>query len=230
MTKMKMKTALALVAVLAALPAFAGTVSGGATELTQLANHAELVASYGKQAESVAEQIQMYENMLTNTTQLPVQGWSSVSNNLTSLVNLISNVRGLVSVTGDTLAATQKLYGNGEALSDYQNRLKDWNTGLNNQIGTALQAIGQNANQFQTRAQALQQIENMSQSATGRMQALQAGNQIAGMMVNELQSLHSTMIAADQAQLNAIQVGQNEKYQDDQRLKNWLETEPQGGW
>ncbi|TIM59431.1 MAG: conjugal transfer protein TrbJ, partial [Mesorhizobium sp.] len=72
--------------------AHAGGVTGQATEWTQLANNAELVSLVGKSAEQVnnqikqitqlAEQIQnqlnIYNNLLQNTAQLPGHIWGQV--------------------------------------------------------------------------------------------------------------------------------------------------------
>jgi hypothetical protein len=116
----------------------------------------------------------------------------------------------------------QTTYGNGNLLSNQQQNLVNWNKGLNNQIGAALQQLGYNANNFSTTQSALQQIQLASQSAAGRLQAIQAGNQIAGMMVNETQALHGTIIAAEQARLNAIAKQENEKYQDEILYRNFF--------
>jgi P-type conjugative transfer protein TrbJ len=93
---------------------------------------------------------------------------------------------------------------------------------LNNQIGAALQQLGYNANNFSTTQSALQQIQLASQTSAGGLQAIQAGNQIAGMMVNETQGLHGTIIAADQARLNAVAKQENGKYQDEILYRNFF--------
>jgi P-type conjugative transfer protein TrbJ len=116
----------------------------------------------------------------------------------------------------------QTTYGNGNLLSNQQQNLMNWNKGLNNQIGAALQQLGFNANNFSTTQSALQQIQLASQSAAGRLQAIQAGNQIAGIMVNETQALHGTIIAAEQARLNAVAKQENEKYQDEILYRNFF--------
>lgn len=202
----------------------------GATEFTQIANNIELVSIYSAEIEQVARQLQMVQNMVQNTNQLPIQMWSSVESQLVSLVNAITSVNGVVNATEDALAMTEQQFGNGNLLNNYENRLRSWNQGVNNQIGTALRNMGLNANQFQTRQQALSQIQTASQSATGRMQVLQAGNQISGLMVNEMQSLHGTIISAEQARLNAIAVEANRKHQERQALDKFMRAPVRGGF
>lgn len=207
-----------------------GGMTGGATEITQILNNVELVSIYATEIEQVARQLQMVQNMVQNTNQLPIQMWSSVENQLASLVNAITSVNGVVNATENAMAMTEQQFGNGGLLDNYEHRLRGWNQGVNNQIGTALRNMGLNAGQFQTRQQALAQIQAASQSATGRMQVLQAGNQIAGLMVNEMQSLHGTMISAEQARLNAIAVESNRQNQERERYKQWLRTPRSTGW
>lgn len=202
----------------------------GATEFTQIANNIELVSIYSAEIEQVARQLQMVQNMVQNTNQLPIQMWSSVESQLVSLVNAITSVNGVVNATEDALAMTEQQFGNGNLLNNYENRLRSWNQGVNNQIGTALRNMGLNANQFQTRQQALSQIQAASQSANGRMQVLQAGNQISGLMVNEMQSLHGTIISAEQARLNAIAVEANRKHQERQALDKFMRAPVRGGF
>ena len=94
-----------------ALPASAsaGGVTGEATEWTQLANNTELISLVGKSAEQVnnqitqisqlAEQIQnqinIYNNMLQNTAQLPNHIWGQVESDLKSLQNVVEHIVGI---------------------------------------------------------------------------------------------------------------------------------------
>lgn len=209
-----------------------GGVGGfaGATEITQLMNNAELVAIYSADLEQLAKQLQMYQNMVLNTANLPIQMWSSVESQLTSLVNAVSAVNGVVNATESAMSQIEHQFGNGGLLDAYEMRLRNWNQGLNRQIGTAMQNMGLNANQFQTRQQALAQIQAASQSAAGRMQVLQAGNQIAGLMVNEMQSLHGTIISAEQARLSAVAIQENREQQDREQLRRWISSPRSSGW
>lgn len=57
----------------------------GAMESTQLMNNAELVAIFASEIEQLAQQFQMYQNMVLHTANLPIQMWSSVENELSAL-------------------------------------------------------------------------------------------------------------------------------------------------
>lgn len=194
----------------------------GAMESTQWMNNAELVNIYSSNLEQLQQQIQMYQNMYQNTLGIPIQAWGGIAGRLSALVSTIQNTQGIVNATVNSITDIQTMYGNGNLLSNQKQNLVNWNKGLNNQIGAALQQLGLNANNFSTTQAALQQIQTASQSAEGRLQAIQAGNQIAGIMVNETQSLHATIIAVEQARLNAIAKQENEKYQDEILYRNFF--------
>lgn len=196
----------------------------GAMESTQWMNNAELVSIYSSNLQQLQQEIQMYQNMYQNTLGIPIQAWSGIAGRLSSLVSTIQNTQGIVNATVNSIGDMQTTYGNGNLLSNQQQTLVNWNKGLNNQIGSALQQLGYNANLFSTSQSALSQIQSASQSAAGRLQAIQAGNQIAGLMVNETQALHATIIAAEQARLNAIAKQENEKFQNEILYRNFFRT------
>lgn len=220
-----LKKSLAVIATATLIASTAHAGGGGfagAMESTQWLNNAELVSIYSSDLQQLQQQIQMYQNMYANTAGIPIQAWSGIASRLTSLVSTIQSTQGIVNATSNSITDMQTTYGNGNMLENHNQNLQNWNRGLNNQIGSALQQLGYNANQFSTSQQALQQIQAASQSATGRMQAIQAGNQIAGIMVNETQALHGTIIAAEQARLNALAKQENEKYQEEISYRNFF--------
>ncbi len=224
LNEMRFSTVAAAALVFASIPsAYAGGGGFvGAMESTQWLNNAELVNVYASNLEQLQQQIQMYQNMYQNTLGIPIQAWNGIAARLTSLVGTIQNTQGIVNATVNSIINMQTAFGNGNLLSNHQQNLVNWSKGLNNQIGAALQQLGLNANNFSTTQSALQQIQLASQTASGRLQAIQAGNQIAGMMVNETQALHSTIIAAEQARLNAVAKQENEKYQDELLYRNFF--------
>jgi P-type conjugative transfer protein TrbJ len=202
MTLKKSILALATLAALATTPAHATGLIAGATFPEQIAQELTLVEQYATQAQQLQAQFQMVYNQAMNLKNLPTQVWPNISGQLQSLVNLVGQAQGLTYAAQNTAAGVQQQYGvNGQ---DYQTNLSQWNGNLTSQIQQALNSYGLQAQDFQTQQQALQQIQAASQSASGRMQVMQAGNQIAGMMVNQLQGLQQTMMTNSQVELNAI--------------------------
>ncbi|TSE35135.1 P-type conjugative transfer protein TrbJ [Tepidimonas charontis] len=207
-----------LIAVLAAslafttVPARAGGAAGMATEFTQLANNSELIAIYGENVAQVQQLIQQYQNMIQNTLGLSTQMWPSIMVQISDLIDNIAAVDGAANASANALTQFASHY-NDVASLNYAQMIQRWRTGVKNQIAESLRAAGLNANRMRDAQEALAEIQAASQSAQGRMQVLQAGNQIAGLMVNEIQSLHGTIIAAEQARQNfmATEIREKEK-------------------
>ncbi|MCM2552659.1 conjugal transfer protein TrbJ [Burkholderia glumae] len=73
---------------------------GGATEVTQLLNHAELIASVANEAQVVTNTLNQYAAMIQNLKQIPSQligtvtmPWQQLSMTYTSLAGAVSNVQ-----------------------------------------------------------------------------------------------------------------------------------------
>ncbi|CDW95858.1 P-type conjugative transfer protein TrbJ [Thiomonas arsenitoxydans] len=202
MTLKKSIVALGAIAALASTPAHATGMIAGATFPEQIVQELTAVEQYATQAQQLQAQFQMVYNQAMNLKNLPDQIWPNIAGQLQSLVTLVGQAQGLTYASQNTAAGVQAQYGvNGQS---YQANLSQWNGNLTSQIQQALNSYGLQAQDFQTQQQALQQIQNASQSATGRMQVLQAGNQISGMLVNQLQGLQQTIMTNSQVELNAV--------------------------
>ena len=70
-----------------------GGMSGGALESTQLMNHAELITQVSQLAEQINNQIQMIQDMITNTLALPKRLIGSVMGTVNKLWAHITRYR-----------------------------------------------------------------------------------------------------------------------------------------
>lgn len=191
-------------------PAQAGGVTGQATEWTQLANNAELISLVGKSAEQVnnqitqisqlAEQIHnqinIYNNMLQNTAQLPNHIWGQVESDLKNLQNVVEQGQGVAFSMGNiddvlkqrfqSFAEMKSNLPDGAGFSStYQN----WSDTNRDTIGGTLKAANLTADQFSSEETTMSSLRSMSESADGQMKALQVGHQIAAQQVAQMQKL-----------------------------------------
>ena len=192
------------------VPAQAGGVTGQATEWTQLANNAELVSLVGKSAEQVnnqitqisqlAEQIQnqlnIYNNLLQNTAQLPNHIWGQVESDLKNLQNVVAQGQGVAFSMGNiddvlkqrfqSFAEMKSNLPDGASFSTtYQN----WSDTNRDTIAGTLKAANLTADQFSSEESTMSSLRSMSESADGQMKALQVGHQIAAQQVAQMQKL-----------------------------------------
>jgi type IV secretion system protein TrbJ len=188
----------------------AGGVTGQATEWTQLANNAELVSLVGKSAEQVnnqitqisqlAEQIQnqlnIYNNLLQNTAQLPNHIWGQVESDLKNLQNVVAQGQGVAFSMGNIDDVLKQRF---QSFAEMKSNLPDgatfsttyqnWSDTNRDTIAGTLKAANLTADQFSSEESTMSSLRSMSESADGQMKALQVGHQIAAQQVAQMQKL-----------------------------------------
>lgn len=196
--------------VCASAPAFAGSATGAATEWTQLANNAQLIdllKSSGLQvdnqltqisqlAEQIQNQLNIYENMLQNTAQLPDHIWGQVESDLNQLRDIIDQGQSISFSMGSaddvlkqrfqSYADLQTAAANGTDLSSNYARWSDTNRDT---IASTLKAASLTAGQFDSEEDTMGSLRTMSETADGQMKALQVGHEIAAQQVGQMQKL-----------------------------------------
>ncbi len=188
----------------------AGGVTGQATEWTQLANNTELISLVGKSAEQVnnqitqisqlAEQIQnqinIYNNMLQNTAQLPSHIWGQVENDLKNLQNVVAQGQGIAFSMGNIddllkqrFQSFAEMKSNLPDAASFSSTYQNWSDTNRDTIGGTLKAANLTADQFSSEESTMSSLRSMSESADGQMKALQVGHQIAAQQVAQMQKL-----------------------------------------
>ncbi|WP_246765525.1 P-type conjugative transfer protein TrbJ [Aminobacter sp. SR38] len=188
----------------------AGGVTGQATEWTQLANNAELIALVGKSADQVnnqvkqitqlAEQIQnqlnIYNNLLQNTARLPKHMWGQVEGDLRKLQSIVGQGQGIAFSMGNIDDVLKQRF---QSFADFKTGLADgqtfsdnyqtWSTTNRDTIAGTLKAAGLTADQFTSEEATMSSLRAMSETSDGQMKALQVGHQIAAQQVAQFQKL-----------------------------------------
>ncbi|WP_234894847.1 P-type conjugative transfer protein TrbJ [Agrobacterium vitis] len=209
---MKGATAIAAIILPVVFPASAeaGGVTGQATEWTQIANNTELISLVGKSAEQVnnqitqisqlAEQIQnqinIYNNMLQNTAQLPNHIWGQVESDLKNLQSVVAQGQGVAFSMGNIDDVLKQRF---QSFSEMKSNLPDgasfsstyqnWSDTNRDTIAGSLKAANLTADQFSSEEGTMSSLRSMSETADGQMKALQVGHQIAAQQVAQMQKL-----------------------------------------
>jgi len=168
-----------------------------ATEITQLANKLQLLLSYIRQGEQLANEFQMLEDMIKNTKTLPSQRFMAVMSDIAQLHSIVQ--------TGQALA-----YSMANIDGQFRNTFKGYSSwtpnrwyldyriwsdrSLDTTLGT-LKAAGLQASQMSSEGAVLDQLRGMAQSSDGRLLAIQVSNQIAHEQVDQLLKLRQLMLA-----------------------------------
>lgn len=224
-----------LIALMVSLVSFAPQVQAGgggggamggcplcATEITQIANNAQLAASYIQQAQQTVTQMQQYMTMLQNLQRYgPSALLGAAAKKLWSDANMNSTFKDLFSVvqSGTKLAYSMASLSNqlktlqppslnGMNLSfDYAGAYKDWILTSRNTVDNSIKLAGAQADQFDSEEEMISELEKQAADAEGQMQALKAGADIGIAQINQLQMLRQLVIAQNQA-VNTTQKAQ----------------------
>jgi P-type conjugative transfer protein TrbJ len=184
-----------LVAVLMASPhpSFGG---GRALEVTQLMNHVELVTQVSQLAEQIRNQLEMLENMYTNTVNIKNPVWGAIESELAQLAAIVKQGQALAYSLGNLHQAFVQRFDNYEEYlrqrltnPDFSAKYRLWSATNTDTIRAAMDAVNLQWDQMDAENSVMATIQRMSQSALGRMQAIQAGNQMAAQTVKQLQKL-----------------------------------------
>lgn len=208
--------ALTCAALTSAFPiaSYAGTATGAATEWTQIANNAQLIdllkssglqvdnqlTQIGQLAEQIQNQLNIYQNMLQNTAQLPDHIWGQVEGDLDRLRDIVNQAQSISFSMGnadeilkqrfESYAALKTSLANGE---NFSSTYQAWSDTNRETISSTLKAAGLTAEQFQSEEGTMSSLRSMSETADGQMKALQVGHQIAAQQVAQTQKLRGLL-------------------------------------
>lgn len=195
---------------MATWPAHAGTATGAATEWTQILNNGELISLVSQSGEQItnqitqitqlAEQIQnqlnIYQNMLQNTAQLPNQVWGEVEADLNRLRSVVNQAQGISFSMGNAddllkqrFASYADLKSALPTADSFATLYQSWSDTNRDTISGSLRAASLTADQFDSEESTMSELRSMSRSADGQMKALQVGHQIAAQQVAQMQKL-----------------------------------------
>jgi P-type conjugative transfer protein TrbJ len=168
----------------------------GATEVTQLLNHAELVTQYIQEGQHLAEALKQTADMLRNSHLLPAQVFGPIVADINALAAIVQGGQALAysSATLDSVFQSRfpgYAYRPGAHYADYQN----WSQTSLDTTRSTLRAVGLQSQQLQNEQSVLNAVRSMAESSGGRMEALQVANQIAEQQVQQLMKLRSLMLA-----------------------------------
>lgn len=205
-----------------AAPAYAGGggLSGGALETTQLANNSELGAILGQEVEQISNQVKQitnqlnqYNEMLKQGLKLPASFINDVTSQLQSLQTAVRQTVGLYQSYGRFAESLERMLDaplSGNALDNAVTRSRQATATLN----AIANKLDQTIRQIEQDNEVIEQLHDRSANAVGQMQALQAGNEIAVAIAQEINKLRQD-INFLQSQILAIEAERQQAVSED---------------
>jgi P-type conjugative transfer protein TrbJ len=219
----KSRLAFTAVALMAAGAVHASGWVDGATLPEQIVQEITLLESLASELQTEAHALANLQSAFSGANALLPWNDPAIKQALGSLVNTIAQAQGVSYTFQNVAQRVADTYGDPNRLmTNLSQQVANWTADTNSQIAAVLQQYQLNANDFQTQQDALSVIQRKSQSASGAMDLMQAGNQISGMMVTQLQKLQSDVQAGNQLIANRIGQQANQEAHSDDALKRWL--------
>jgi|GEM_PF-4204904 len=187
---------LAVLAVTVCYGGGGGGVTGGATEMTQLANKSQLIEQVRQAVKQTQHLLEQYQNMLQNTQQLPQNIWKDITGELTVLQNLLSSAKSLTfgaSLDHEKYTKQHPGYRESDKTQDYSQLYKDRMDYWQKYWEAVFKANQMTVETIKDQQSLIQQLNEAAKSSVGQHQALQAANQIAIYMAQQLSELRMDM-------------------------------------
>ena len=194
-------------------PAFAVSEIAGATFPEQIVQEATSVEQLAKQAQEVTTQISMYandieryQNMVTNTLDMPASMfariWNPLVGSIQKLTSIYSQAQAL-GYAGQNIGAqlAQEYQGAGSSIQNLSSVYANWNQTTNTDMEDALQSQHLAAANFATQDSSMQTIQNEAQTAQGREQVAAAAVAAANVTTKSIQQLEQITMAGQDAVL-----------------------------
>ena len=174
----------------------AGGLGGGATEVTQVANHAELITQVAQLAESLQHEITMIMDMVQNTVALPQKLIGQVTGAIKNVMSVYNKVQGILGKLSNIDEEFRNKFfsaiksGNvGGASAWVKNYAKEYFTlaeGIEREAKQTLENLKVSADDITDSSKILEELASNASSATGRNSILQAGNELLSFVGGEL--------------------------------------------
>jgi P-type conjugative transfer protein TrbJ len=167
-----------------------------ATEITQLLNHAQLLLQYIRQGQQLANELNMYADMLKNSRTLSAHTFGAVMNDINALAAIVQGGRALAYSLGNLDQLFRQTYpGYGYNAGAYYLQYRNWSqTSLDTTLGT-LRAAGLQGQQLQSEQAVLNSLRSSLEGTDGRLEALHALGDISEQQVEQLMKLRELMMA-----------------------------------
>jgi type IV secretion system protein TrbJ len=172
-------------------------------EVTRLSQLSELVSQTEEAIQQTEQQIQMVKNMLQNTEQLAAE-----INSLTELAALTAQLEVQVGDFTNLAKIFNDQYPGQSTFSEISNQQlqsyqDNWSQEVDKASKAAFQLTGKQLADLQDSGGLQDHINQLLSTPDGQMKAIQAGNQLASIQIQEAKALRELVATSTQSTLSA---------------------------
>ncbi|MDD2464488.1 MAG: P-type conjugative transfer protein TrbJ [Desulfobulbus sp.] len=208
--------------------------------VTNVSQLSTLTSQYTEAIQQTAKQIQMVQNMMQNTTSLPGALKKQFAGQLTKLASLTSTLktqRGELTALAEvfnTLFPEQSVFADlagatpaeiAAANQAYRDHYNAWSGEVDKASQATFQLSGEQLQELQDAGELESYINNLLDTPDGQMKALQAGNQLATIQVQEVRKLRELIATNTQSTLAGQMKAEKESQMQAERWQSATSTE-----
>lgn len=208
--------------------------------VTNLSQLSTLTNQYTEAIQQTAQQIQMVQNMIQNTASLPGALKGQLAGQLTDLASLTSTLktqRGEFTALAEvfnTLFPEQSVFADlagatpeeiAAANKTYRDHYNAWSSEVDKASQATFQLSGEQLQELQDAGELESYINNLLNTPDGQMKALQAGNQLATIQVQEVRKLRELIATNTQSTLVGQMKAEKESQMQAERWQSATSTQ-----
>jgi P-type conjugative transfer protein TrbJ len=167
-----------------------GGTAGGAREITQQLNHAELVTQIGQMAEQLNQQIRMVQDMAQNTMSLPNQLLGDVMGVVAAAMNAYNQTQGILArlshIDEEFYRSFYTAQNSAAWAKNYSDAYFALSKKLDEEAEKRVESLKISAGDITDSGKMLERLAENAESADGRNAIIQASNEFLGFMGGEL--------------------------------------------
>ncbi len=177
--------------------------------------YSENVQQTMQQVRLVQQTIEVYKNMVVNTISLPFSVANAVKGDMMSMVRLINSLDSTIADLNTLNAVYTSSYPHwrgAKKLTDpkqYQEKWEDWSKRVDDATKVAFKVSGSQLKDMADDSTALEaHISDLLSTPAGRKQAIEAGNHLAALQIQEARKLRA--LIATHIQQQAVEAAKKE--------------------
>jgi P-type conjugative transfer protein TrbJ len=168
-----------------------------AQEVQMVANQGTQIA---QQVQQLQHELQMLQNMALHTLQAPTVAWGETQAALAALGQAIQVGLSIPYTLSNVADVFEGRFPGYVAPTDWPTAYESWSSSALDTLRGTLASAGRNVADAPNVQAALEALRSSNDSAEGRLEALQIGNQIASLQVEEMAKLRQLFAAQINAQ------------------------------
>jgi type IV secretion system protein TrbJ len=166
-------------------------------EIQMVVNQGTQIA---QQVQQLQHELQMLQNMAINTRPAGTVAWGEVQSALNSLAQAVQVGLALPYAMSNVAGVFEGRFPGYVPPQDWPAAYEAWSTTVLDTLRGTLASAGRNVGDAGSVQSALDRLRGANQGAEGRLEAIQIGNQIASLQVEELAKLRQLFAAQINAQ------------------------------